>query len=279
MFNRLKDINHRPRPFEFYTAETLWNDEHISRRMLELHLDDEVQLASRGAKFIDRSVEWMTARFDIGPKTAVADFGCGPGLYAARLAERGARVTGIDFSERSIRYARKTAARKNLEIDYILGNYLEIRPEKTFDLILMIFCDFCALSPARRKMLLDTFHGHLKPDGSILLDVCSLDAFEKREETAIYQHLLHEGFWSASDYFGFLNTMKYKEEKVVLDKYTIVEKNRIWEVYNWLQYFSPESLALEFEESGLRINKSYADVAGAPARENAREFAVVAGKL
>ena len=28
-------VQKRPRPFECYTAETLWNDEHISARMLE----------------------------------------------------------------------------------------------------------------------------------------------------------------------------------------------------------------------------------------------------
>lgn len=33
-------------------------------------------------------------------------------LYTIRLAKKGARVTGIDFSVRSIKYARDIAARK-----------------------------------------------------------------------------------------------------------------------------------------------------------------------
>ena len=67
-------------------------------------------------------------------------------MYAIRsyyVAEKGASVTGVDFSERSIRYARESAAEKNLDIDYINMNYLDFRTDVQFDLITMIYCDFC----------------------------------------------------------------------------------------------------------------------------------------
>ena len=51
---------------------------------------------------IDRSVEWIASRFNIDRDSTIVDFGCGPGLYTPRLAKRGANVTGIDFSGRSI---------------------------------------------------------------------------------------------------------------------------------------------------------------------------------
>ena len=79
--------------------------------MLKCHLDETLDVSSRNTAFIDRSVDWIASRFDIGAGKRIADFGCGPGLYAARLARRHATVTGIDFSKRSIRHARETAAR------------------------------------------------------------------------------------------------------------------------------------------------------------------------
>jgi len=39
MFKELKTINNRPKPFEFYTAEALWTDEHTSEQMLQYHLN------------------------------------------------------------------------------------------------------------------------------------------------------------------------------------------------------------------------------------------------
>jgi len=142
----------------------------------------------------------------------------------------------------------------------------------------MITCDFCALSPDQRKKMLNTFRTILKPDGSVLLDVYSLAAFEQRKEEAACGANFLNGFWAPGKYYGFLNTFKYEKEKVVLDKYTIIEANRTRTIYNWLQYFSPEALEEEFAESGLVVERLFADVAGSRFDPEAKEFAVVAMK-
>jgi len=278
MFKELERINERPEPFEVYTARDLWTDEHTSKRMLSFHLNEEIDVSSRKAAFIHRSVAWIKTAFSIGEGSSIADFGCGPGLYAAPLARCGAGVTGIDFSERSIAYAREVAARERLNIRYVNQDYLGVETEDRFDLVLMIMCDFCALSPAQRKGLLGTFYTILKPGGSVLLDVYSLAAFEQREERAIYEANLLDGFWSPNRYYGFLNTFKYDEDKVAVDKYTIIEPERIREVYNWLQYFSTEGLERELNEAGFSVKGFYSDVAGTPFDRSSSEFAVIAHK-
>jgi len=187
MFTELEKINACPKPFEFYTASDLWTDTHTSKQMLAFHLDEEIDASSRNIVFIDRSVDWITSHFNIGAGTKVADFGCGPGLYTTRLAKRKADVTGIDFSERSIQHAREIANKEGLSIHYVNQNYLDFETENRFHLILMIMCDFCALSPSQRKKILNTFYTILEPGGSILLDVYSLKAFDERKEMAIYE--------------------------------------------------------------------------------------------
>ena len=279
MFEELEDINSRPEPFEFYTASDLWTDEHTSEQMLKYHLNEDVDLSSRNSAFIDRSVEWMASYFEIGAGTKIADFGCGPGLYATRLAQMQADVAGIDFSKRSIQYAQEVAIREGLSIRYVNQNYLEFETEDRFGLVLMIMCDFCALSPTQRKKMLTKFHTFLEPGGLVLLDVYSLNAFEQREETALYEANLLNGFWSPNKYYGFQNTFKYEREKVVLDKYTIIEADRTRTIYNWLQYFSPETLEREFTECGFTIENKFCDVAGTPFDSKASEFAVVAKKI
>jgi len=278
MFEELERINERPKPFEFYTASDLWTDEHTSKQMLSFHLDVATDVSSRNAEFINRSVEWIATEFNIGEDFKIADFGCGPGLYAARLAKHGANVTGIDFSARSIAYAKDVAAREKLNINYVNQNYLEFETEDRFDLVLMIMCDFCALSPTQRRGLLSKFHTILKPSGSVLLDVYSLSAFEQREEAATYEVNQLNGFWSPNKYYGFLNTFKYDEDKVVLDKYTIIEFERTRQVYNWFQYFGPEDIEREFKEASFSVKRFYSDVAGTPFDRKLSEFAVIANK-
>ncbi|MCE5280894.1 MAG: class I SAM-dependent methyltransferase [Deltaproteobacteria bacterium] len=279
LFNELETINLRPKPFEFYTAVDLWTDEHTSRQMLSFHLNGSIDVSSRNAEFIRQSVDWIVSRFGLSADSSVADFGCGPGLYAAQLAGRQAKVTGIDFSRRSIEHAIAVAGKNGLPINYVHCNYLEFETEEKFDLILMIMCDFCALSPAQRETMLGKFSSMLKPEGRILLDVYSLTGFAQRQEAAGYELNQMNGFWSPGRYYGFFNTFKYEEEKVVLDQYTIVELDRTRTVYNWLQYFSPEALREEFSSSGMKVTEIYSDVAGKPFDSESAEFAVVAERL
>lgn len=276
MFHPLEEINARPKPFEFYTASELWTDEYTSKQMLSFHLNGEVDVSSRKFSFIERSVNWIISEFNIHEGKSVADFGCGPGLYAQRLAKTNAAIIGIDFSKNSIEYARNRARDENLTIDYVNQNYLEFNSDAKYDLIIMIFCDFCALNPEQRKTLLEKFKTLLKLNGSILLDVCSIHAFDQKVESASYEFNSSNGFWSPEKYYCFLNTFKYDDVKVTLDKYTIIEKNRTRTIFNWLQYYDKESIAEEFAESGLKVEKYLANVAGDEFNADGDEFAVIA---
>ncbi|MGA1873256.1 MAG: class I SAM-dependent methyltransferase [Thermoplasmatota archaeon] len=277
-YDELEELHDRPKPFQYYTARELWADDHTSSQMLKFHLDGSVDLSSRRIEFIQRSVRWIVDRFGVGGSTRIADFGCGPGLYTTRLASAGAQVTGIDFSERSIGYAREEAKGNGLDIDYVNEDYLEFQTQKKFDLIIMIMGDFCVLSPYQRKKLLKKFHTIIDDGGSILLDVYSLKGFDERKELSTYEVNSLNQFWSPNKYYGFLNVFKYDDEKVVLDKYTIFERNRKRTIYNWLQYFSKEDISREFEDHGFKIGEYLSNVAGDPFDPDSTEFAVIAGK-
>lgn len=276
MFDELLEINKRPKPFEHYTASELWTNEHTSKKMLEYHLNEAIDVSSRNINFINKSVEWMIQHFNLNSDSELIDFGCGPGFYTTRFARNGIKVTGIDFSKRSIEYAKQIARNENLDINYIQANYLEYKPSNKFDLITMIMCDYCALSPQQRKLMLNKFKKILKTDGSILLDVYSLNYYNNREEKAIYEFNQLSNFWSPEDYYAFQNIFKYDKEKVILDKYTIIEKSRKRVVYNWLQYFNIDTLRSEFEENGLNIVEVYSDVAGSEYENDSLEFAIIA---
>ena len=275
VFSVLEAVNKKPRPYSVYTASELWTDAHTSEQMLAFHLNGEIDVSSRRASFIDNSVRWMKEHFELSGSSRVIDFGCGPGLYTSRFARLGAEVHGIDFSSRSIKYARARSTRENLGVTYVEADYLDHQPEGTFDLVTMIMCDFCALSPTQRGTMLAKFKGLLSDQGHIVLDVYSLRAFADKHEGSICEKNQLNGFWSADPYFGFVTSFKYDEEKVGLDKYTIVERNRQREIYNWLQYFTPESLERETHAAGLEIDEVFGDVAGNPYSADATEFAVV----
>jgi 2-polyprenyl-3-methyl-5-hydroxy-6-metoxy-1,4-benzoquinol methylase len=214
-------------------------------------------------------------RFNLTPQSKIIDFGCGPGLYTSRFAEAGIDVTGVDFSRTSIQYAENFAKEHQLDVKYVHQNYLEFESDDKYDLITLIFCDFCALSPLQRAKLLEIFRRHLKPDGSIFMDVHSLNVYEKRDEIVTYEFNQMNRFWSQYDYYSFLNIFKYEDEKVTLDKYTIIEEHRTRVVYNWLQYYSLESLQNELNDNELQVVDFYSDVCGKAYSEKSDDIAVI----
>ena len=84
-----------------------WNEPGFSRRMLQEHLSQQHDLASRRAVTIRKHVDWIQRAVLPGGPSRILDLGCGPGLYASRLAKLGHDCTGVDFSPASIEYARE----------------------------------------------------------------------------------------------------------------------------------------------------------------------------
>jgi SAM-dependent methyltransferase len=269
-------LNSQPKPYSQYTTIEMWNDEHISEQMLVAHLDETSNSASRNKAFIHRSAEWTRSYFPISHSTEIIDFGCGPGLYTNEWARMGANVTGIDVSLRSIEYAKKVAENQRLPIKYIRDNYLEHDFSHRYDLITMIFCDYCVLNPHQRRQLLGKWRSILRPNGKILFDVSSLKYFKSVEETRSYEYNGEGGFWSSMPYFSFYNVYRYKAEQLLLEQYTIVESKRIRTFYNWLQCFSLETIELELKKAGFMMREFFGNVAGDRFSDDCTEIAIVA---
>ncbi len=275
MYQELVDLLKRPEPFSVYTAADLWTDEYVSARMLEFHLDPACDLASRRPAAIDSVVGWMETRLGLSGK-AVCDLGCGPGLYAERMAMHGARVTGVDFSNRSLAHASQSAEKKRLPITYQHGDYLKDELPAQQDIVTLIYEDFCVLSPEQRRTLLARIRAMLKPNGCVVFDVSSRPQFGQRTEEFKCERRLMNGFWAEGDYFGFRVTHLYPDQHLALDRYLIVEPKRTRNIYNWLQYFTPAEIKAELAEAGFKLEKIFDLSTGGHWIERAAPFGVLA---
>ena len=75
----------------------------------------------------------------------ILDVGCGSARCAVKLAQRGHRVTGVDFSSEMIKLARRVAEenRVNKECHFILVDFKEVTLEEKFDVSIALgFFDY-----------------------------------------------------------------------------------------------------------------------------------------
>lgn len=82
-------------------------------------------------------LKFITDRIKLDGIT-VLDIGCGGGLLAEEMAKKGASVTGIDASKKTISVAKKHAQESKLKIDYqciTLNEYIK-KTRKKFDCVI-----------------------------------------------------------------------------------------------------------------------------------------------
>ena len=272
MYELLYDISKRPEPFSRHTVKELWTRPHLARQMLTYHLSQETDLASRRYESIDQVVEWIDAQLDLSEKS-LCDLGCGPGLYAQRFESRGAKVTGVDFSARSLDFAKVQGQQS---VRYIEADYLVDDLPTGFDVVTLIYTDLCALSPGKRKKLLGRMRGMLNPGGHIIVDVAGIGSFTSKEEVTIIEHNLMRGFWSAEDYVGIQRTFIYPDDNLTLDRYLIVQPSDSWQIYNWTQHFTPVSIETELQSTGFRIDQMAGDLNGTPLEPESDLIGIIA---
>ncbi len=256
---------------------SIWQDEHISKQMLQAHLDPHTDGASRNPFFIEKSVSWIKTIAPPSEYQNLIDIGCGPGLYAEKFCKLGYQVTGIDFSELSIQYAMASSKKQDLRISYLHQDYLKMDIYGTFDFAALIYCDYGALSKKNRAILLKKIYQSLKPKGKLLLDVFSMERYGQFQEIQDWQSYPNGGFWSAEKHLAINRHCKHSDN-VTLRQTVIITENETKNYYIWDCYFTKESLIKEAQEAGFQTLDIFDDVAGSPFTKESPTIAILLEK-
>ena len=254
-------INNSSKPKLYERGDSvMWTDSHISKQLLDVHLNEHIDLASRKSTTIKSTVDWILANTN-KKKLNILDLGCGPGLYSEIFTMKGHNVTGVDFSENSINYAQKAAKKKKLDITYINENYLELDlKENQFDLVMLIFTDFGPLLPNQRKQLLRIIKRVLKPEGVFIFDVLNDTTIDSKISPKSWEASKH-GFWKNKPYLALSDSFIYQEEKVILYQHIIIDEQENIDTYRfWNHFFSNSDLSKILNENGFREITFHNDV-------------------
>ncbi len=140
------------------------------------HLSQEHDAASRRSVVIDRQVEWIHRDLLGGRPVRVLDLGCGPGLYTSRLARRGCRCTGIDFSPASVAYAAGQAQKEGLACRYVEGDVRSTPFETGFELAMFIFGELNVFRQEDARLILSKAYSALGSNGVLVLEPHTFEA-------------------------------------------------------------------------------------------------------
>jgi SAM-dependent methyltransferase len=278
----LSDIVERlPDPQPWSEGDNIpWYEPGFSRRMLREHLSQAHDAASRRLEIIDRHVGWIHNGLLRGRPTRILDLGCGPGLYAQRLARLGHACVGIDYSPASIAYARQSAAEGELSCTYVQGDIREVDYGRDFGLAMLIFGELNVFSRHDARLILAKARVALAPGGLLLLEPHTFAAIQQRGlEPAFWYsspgglfserpHLcLQEGLWAEA---GCTATIRY----YVVD----AASGGVTRYAQTMQAYSDDEYRALLQACGFRDVVFGASLTGAKGPADGEFFAAVARK-
>jgi SAM-dependent methyltransferase len=200
-----------------------WDEPGFSRRMLNVHLSQEHDAASRRFETIDSHVRWIHGHVLSGHPTRILDLGCGPGLYTSRLARLGHRCVGIDFSPASIAYAREQAEEEGLECTYIQQDIRTSDYGDSYGLVMSIFGEFNVFRSGEARGILEKAHRALASKGLLLLEPHTFEAVVKLGGQPSSWYSAERGLFSDEPHLCLQESFWDGEGNVAIERYYIVD--------------------------------------------------------
>jgi 2-polyprenyl-3-methyl-5-hydroxy-6-metoxy-1,4-benzoquinol methylase len=109
----------------------------------------------------------VLAALDGLPPGRALDLACGAGRHAVWLAERGWRVTAVDFSAEAIAQAREHAQKAGVEVDWVVADVLDYEPQPAaYELVLIAYLHVPA---HERREILGKAEAAVAAGGTLLL--------------------------------------------------------------------------------------------------------------
>lgn len=88
MKNFISQIQTRPALYQQSQAN-IWTDPYLSQKMLEAHLDETTDGATRRGDFVRQSAAWIASQLPPDQYPQLLDLGCGPGNLCGALCPAG----------------------------------------------------------------------------------------------------------------------------------------------------------------------------------------------
>lgn len=199
-----------------------WDEPDFSKRMLNEHLSQDHDLASRRMEWVEQQVQWIHDQVVNGEPSNILDIGCGPGLYLHRLVQLGHRCLGIDFGPASVEYAYEHNP-DNSRCEFVLGDIRDVSFGGPHQLAMMLYGELNVFSPTDALLVLRKAQASLAPQGRLIVEMQAASAVEDLGRSDSSERKLDAGLFSDSAHSCRTENEWLPEQKVAIQTFSITE--------------------------------------------------------
>ncbi len=257
-----------------------WDEPGFSQRMLQEHLSQEHDAASRRFEIIDKHTSWIHHTVLGGVPTRILDLGCGPGLYSNRLAKLGHECVGIDFSPSSIAYARSRAQDGQLHCAYIHQDLRTADYGAGYGLAMSIYGELNVFRPAEAETILRRAYQSLTADGKLLLEVHTFEVVRRIGMQSPSWYSADSGLFSDRPHIYLKENFWDAQQAVATERYLVIDgaTGNVTRHAASTQAYTDEQYRLLLEKCGFSELIFYPSLGGGANNAQTDFFAIVSRK-
>ncbi len=257
-----------------------WNEPGFSQRMLEEHLTQDHDMASRRLGKVEQHVAWIHQEALGGQPGKLLDLGCGPGLYSGHLTDLGHQVSGIDYSPASITYAREQATLRGQAITFIHADIREADYGSQYDAAMLIFGETNVFRPADIRKILEKIYAALKLGGKLILEPHTFEAIEEIGNHPASWFTSEGGLFSPYPHLVLTENFWDEEQKAATIRHFVVDaaSGNVIRYAQSMQAYTQEEYSHLLAAAGFDDIHFYPSLTGIPDPEQEALIAITAIK-
>ena len=225
----------------------------------------------RGRERTPAEVDFVVDKLGLEPGARVLDLACGHGRHSLELARRGFRVTGVDYSPRSLELAREAAVAEGLEVEFVRADMREIGFDAEFDATINLFTAFGYFgSDDDDRGVVERVARALRPGGAFVVDTLNPLGLAGRYQLRLWDGLddgvlmLQEHEWDVLAGRNRAIWTFIRPDGSRADRRHEVRTDAPWE------------LAALLRDGGLEVEAGWGDFEGAPLTYESRRLILLA---
>jgi SAM-dependent methyltransferase len=200
--------------------------------------------------------DWIARVIELRPGDRLLDVPCGNGRIAARLAEAGVRVTGIDRSPVMLREAKRRCRGLAAPPVFRPGDMRRLAEPPRYQAAINWWGSFGYFSDEENEATVAGLAAALQPGGRLLIDAPNREHVRRgalgwHEVVWGDVHIRHEVAWNAA-------TERIEGE------WLLVRRGRTRRLYSSIRLYTPSQMKALAERAGLVGVRLFGDWMGAP---------------
>ncbi|MEM9190082.1 MAG: methyltransferase domain-containing protein [Myxococcota bacterium] len=197
-------------------------------------------------RHVVRQCDFIEATLGLQAGATILDVGCGLGLHAVELANRGYLVVGLDLSLPMLSRAADEAQDRGLKINFLHGDMREMTFDGSFDAVLCWGTTLGYFDDDTNKKVIERLYRALKPRGLLVIDVVNRDYVIRSQPNLV---------WFEGDDCVCMEETQFNviKSRLEVKRTVILDSGRQRESYYSVRLFSFHELGKILHEQGYRV--------------------------